>query len=601
METSEEIRLIIRSEMGKAIADLKTVNTRMGKTKKESSKLKNSLAKLKTGWVGAGVALGGTVLAMKSVVSAAMEQEKAEKNLQAALKTTGQYTKEVNTALKNHASELQKITTVGDETSLAAMQLGISMGISAKDIGKATEEAIGLSKVYKTDLQSSMKIIAFARAGDIDALNEYIPQMKMTKDVTKKATIANEFLAKAYKFAKDETTTFAGQMEQMTNELGDTKEVLGAVLLPMLLKLATSLKTVSSYVNNLNPDIRDSIVTFGLMGLAIGVLTKVTIGFGVATSVAFGWITAIAAAVAGVVLLYKNWNKIMEKVTAYAMDKVAEMINPWIEGLNLIIKGINIIPGVNIGMIELMKSQNAEYRESEQTADEEAFAVKKSTLETALAEQSAIIKKANVEKIKTEKKEVKEVHKLKKWANARQKELQSEEMQGYRNYADFMLANLDKDSKSQFRVWQVFAINKAIIDTYSAATAAMAAMSGIPVVGAALGIAMAGTMVAMGMQNVAKISAMKVGGAEYGALIKGSPGAGTLIRAGERNKSEAIIPLENEEAMDAIGGLGGTQIVFNVETMFASDEFPEDIANKIDEALYKLHQNKNSRFAEAIA
>ena len=85
-------------------------------------------------------------------------------------------------------------------------------------------------------------------------------------------------------------------------------------------------------------------------------------------------------------------------------------------------------------------------------------------------------------------------------------------------------------------------------------------------------------------------------GAEEGALIRGVPGStGNLIRVGENNKDEAIIPLEDEEAQQRLSGLGGTTITFNVDTMFADEEFPREVALKIDDALYNLREQGLSK------
>lgn len=169
----------------------------------------------------------------------------------------------------------------------------------------------------------------------------------------------------------------------------------------------------------------------------------------------------------------------------------------------------------------------------------------------------------------------------------------------YQSYSSFMLNNLDKTSKTQFKVWKAFAIQQAIMDTYRAANASYAALAGIPIIGPALGAAAAASAIAVGIMRVGQISKTKFQGAEQGALIRGSAGGTTLV-AGERNKDELIVPFENEEVMDRVrasfGGGGGT---VHIENFYALGD-AQEMAMEIDRQLWKLRQDSNSTFATAI-
>lgn len=116
-----------------------------------------------------------------------------------------------------------------------------------------------------------------------------------------------------------------------------------------------------------------------------------------------------------------------------------------------------------------------------------------------------------------------------------------------------------------------------------------------------VGIAFASIIGALAATQVALIARQPIPAAAEGALIKGSP-AGSLIQAGERGRSEAIVPLENEEAMDKIGGFGGVtnNININIENAFFDEEFPTEIAVQIDKALTKLAQDQNLRLARQL-
>jgi len=150
-------------------------------------------------------------------------------------------------------------------------------------------------------------------------------------------------------------------------------------------------------------------------------------------------------------------------------------------------------------------------------------------------------------------------------------------------------------NKEMFNIGKAAAIAQATINTYTAATAAFKAMAGIPPA-PVWGIAAAASAVVAGMVNVNNIANTQFQAAEDGGIIPASA-EGTLIKAGEKNKQEMIIPFENEKAMSKLKGLGNTTINVYVENLMADDTMPAKVAKKIDEALYNLKRKGQSVFA----
>jgi len=151
-----------------------------------------------------------------------------------------------------------------------------------------------------------------------------------------------------------------------------------------------------------------------------------------------------------------------------------------------------------------------------------------------------------------------------------------------------------------FETEQKLNIAQTMIDTPVAAMRAYKAMAGIPIVGPALGVAAAAAATALGAAKIAIIRSTPPPAAAEGGVIPGSP-SGTLIQAGEGGRSEAILPLENEAAMEKIGGMGNIiNVTFEVETLVATEEFPEQAAVEIDRALTRLAQDKNLRLSNFL-
>jgi hypothetical protein len=84
-----------------------------------------------------------------------------------------------------------------------------------------------------------------------------------------------------------------------------------------------------------------------------------------------------------------------------------------------------------------------------------------------------------------------------------------------------LLGNLSDLIGKQTGVGKAFAIAQATIDTYLSATKAYQSLSGIPVVGPALGAVAAGAAIASGIKNVKSILAVKVPGGAGGAAPSG--------------------------------------------------------------------------------
>ncbi|MCP4586761.1 hypothetical protein, partial [Pseudoalteromonas sp.] len=115
-----------------------------------------------------------------------------------------------------------------------------------------------------------------------------------------------------------------------------------------------------------------------------------------------------------------------------------------------------------------------------------------------------------------------------------------------------------------------------------------------PPAGPIVGGIMAAAATALGMAKIALIRSTPLPAAAEGGIIPGSAG-GTALIAGEGGRSEAIIPFENEEAMEQLGGAGGITVNINIENaIMDTDEFPQTIALHIDKALYDLKRNNLS-------
>lgn len=194
---------------------------------------------LKGAIAGIGAYFGGRAIlrGLSSSLDAFGLQEQAVTKLQRAMDDLG--AGDQVAGLRAYASELQDLTTVGDEASLELMQLGASIGrLSGDQLKAATKAAIGFSKAYGIDTKAAMVLVAKAAQGNTSALSRYGIQLEEGLSDQEKFQEILRRGAEAFGVAEAEADTYAGRMQQMRNAVGDLKESIGEQLAPVVKDLA---------------------------------------------------------------------------------------------------------------------------------------------------------------------------------------------------------------------------------------------------------------------------------------------------------------------------------------------------------------------------
>lgn len=211
------------------VGDNKKLDKSMTDSEKKTKKLGSTLQKAFTGIAIAAVATQLKKLALEAE-KAFQIQEKAELGLNAALKATGQFTTAAFEEMKTFASELQKVTTIGDETSIGLLQTAVNMGLTADEAKRATKQAIGMSEAYGVGLDTALRASANATLGNFDALTRYLPAIKSATTEAEKAAIVNKQLGDAFEVATSNARSAAGVQMQLENNIGDLQETIGGLV-----------------------------------------------------------------------------------------------------------------------------------------------------------------------------------------------------------------------------------------------------------------------------------------------------------------------------------------------------------------------------------
>ena len=214
----------------------------------------------KAGIAAAAIAGVASVIAAKSVQAAA-EQEEAVNRLNTALQTAGDFSQAASEDLQRYASQLQSVTTFGDELILNQLALAKSFGATNEQAKLVAQAAADLSAELGIDLESATRNVAKTLGGYAGELGETIPQLKAFTQEQLRAGAGVDFLAQRFAgAAARETQTFSGGLQQLSNTFGDLLERIGEIFTqsPVLVKLLnlikSSFETLANSIQELNSE-----------------------------------------------------------------------------------------------------------------------------------------------------------------------------------------------------------------------------------------------------------------------------------------------------------------------------------------------------------
>lgn len=207
---------------------------------KELNNLKNKLSKVSgtnfiKGITGLGAAFAGVTTAVKAANKAIKEtsalyrvQATAEKQLEIAAKNNPYLNEQNVKALKDYASQLQNIGTVGDETIIPFMAQLASAGRSQEEIQKILAASLDISAAGVMSLDQAVTQLNATYSGNIGLLGRQYSDLKNLTDEELKSGKAVDVLAQKFKGVAEETAKATGTSEQLKNAIGDFKEEIGA-------------------------------------------------------------------------------------------------------------------------------------------------------------------------------------------------------------------------------------------------------------------------------------------------------------------------------------------------------------------------------------
>ena len=597
MASQEEVRLIIKAITDEAVKKLDRLNNTMEESRNIQKNTSTTVGKLKTSWI----------------------------NFSAGLTVVGNVSRTVYATLKKGMDLAEAAAKFNQSTQAMEMQFGVSSALIIQRLREVSAGTVDMSNL----VTAANRAMALNVTKDVDQMAQLLEYARlraraMGTDTTSAFNDIVTGIGRASPLILDNLGIITKGWNEEAKAVGvayDAQFILQKVLQQSAAELQNIGElaiTDAEKFQQLNARWED---------------TKLILGQGILVSL-FAVIDAFKAWPFHAERAGHIVNATLYGLAAVAVEVAGKIVEPFIWAINKMIEGLNRLPGVHLEKMNNMVAQGAEYLEKLVEQEELKLEILQLKREEDLeniqidnekrAEMDAAHKQRmlNIENVALNKSTKNKKKKLDKdlmyETDAQKQGLQNMikyrnalvqidtellnlkiqnrglDTQSYQQWSNFMMGALDKNSRTQFAIWKAFAIQSTIITTFQAAMNAYNAMAGIPIVGPALGAVAAGVTAAFGAIQVAKIASTNFKGAEEGALIRGVPGTtGTLIRAGENNKDEAIIPLEDSDVMDRLGG--GVTVNFNVDTMVAGEDFPRETAMKIDDALYKLKEEGLSK------
>ena len=309
--------------------------------------------------VPAAAALTGLAVALGSATQAAMEDQQEQAQLALTLQNvTGAGAKQT-AQIEEQISAMSRASGIADTEYRASLEALVR---GTKDVDMAMKDmnlVMDISTALQMDSATVADALAKAYQGNFKALRSLTPEMAtMIKEGATLDEVMNVLGGTFGGATAKNAETAAGKMEILKNSIGETKESIGAALLPVVEAVLPVLQRFADWAQN-NPN------AFLAIAAAIGLVAAAIVATNIAMALnPFSLIAAgVALLVAGLVVAYKKFewfrtgvNFIVNAVIGY-FETVANgaimMVNGIIRAYNAIPLAPNIdtIPHLSLGRV----------------------------------------------------------------------------------------------------------------------------------------------------------------------------------------------------------------------------------------------------------
>jgi uncharacterized membrane protein YjjP (DUF1212 family) len=298
---------------------------------------------IKKAAVPAAAALTGLAVALGSATQAAMEDQQEQAALALTLQNVTGAGAAQTAQIEDQISAMSRASGIADTEYRASLEALVR---GTKDVDTAMRDmnlVMDISTALQMDSTTVADALAKAYHGNFKALRSLSPEMAtMIKEGATLDEVMNVLGGTFGGATAKNAETAAGKMEILKNSIGETKESIGAALLPVVEAVLPILQKFADWAQN-NPD------AFLAIAAAIGLVAAAIVATNIAMALnPFSLIAAgVALLVTGLVVAYKKFewfrtgvNFIVNAVIGYFQG----VANAAITMVNAIISAYNAIP-----------------------------------------------------------------------------------------------------------------------------------------------------------------------------------------------------------------------------------------------------------------
>ena len=298
---------------------------------------------IKKAAIPAAAALTGLAVALGGATKAAMEDQQEQAALALTLQNvTGAGAKQT-AQIEEQISAMSRASGIADSDyrkSLEALVRGTKdVNIAMKDMNLVMDIATATGM----DSASVAEALAKAYQGNFKALRSLSPEMAtMIKEGATLDEVMNVLGGTFGGATAKNAETAAGKMAILSNSIGETKESIGAALLPVVEAVLPVLQKFADWAQD-NPQ------AFLFIAGAISAVAAAIVATNIAMALnPFSLIAAgIALLIIGLIAAYKKFEWFSTGVNAVVNGIIGvfeAFANNWIKVINVIIKGYNALP-----------------------------------------------------------------------------------------------------------------------------------------------------------------------------------------------------------------------------------------------------------------
>lgn len=194
-----------------------------------------------------------TVMAAVGGVKAANEaydkQTEAVKRLNAALAIRGQQA--ASSSMQAMAKNLEKLTGVADETTLALMQSAQSMGFATDRVDDAAKAAIGLAAATGKTAEESLGDMKAALEGNFEAFHGLNPQIMFMRSNQEKLAAVMGIANQGLQQQSQDMGTVAGSGRRADSAMGSLMESFGKIIAPIRVLINAGISQLATALDSL--------------------------------------------------------------------------------------------------------------------------------------------------------------------------------------------------------------------------------------------------------------------------------------------------------------------------------------------------------------